>query len=64
MEFTGCSLAEATDRVVHSDIAGRGAGGGVIAVDATGTIAMPFNTAGMFRGRVTDKEAPWVAIWP
>lgn len=64
MEFGGMTLEQATSAVIHGDIAGLGAGGGVIACDHAGNISMPFNTAGMFRGSVRDANPPSVAIWP
>jgi L-asparaginase / beta-aspartyl-peptidase len=50
MRLAGQSLAEATDEVVLKQVAAIGGSGGVIAIDARGNIAMPFNTEGMYRG--------------
>ncbi|WP_198379104.1 isoaspartyl peptidase/L-asparaginase, partial [Burkholderia ubonensis] len=41
-------------------IAGRG---GIIAVDAHGNVAMPFNTDGMYRGYARVGTAPVVGIY-
>ncbi|RAA56163.1 beta-aspartyl-peptidase, partial [Burkholderia multivorans] len=41
-------------------IAGRG---GIIAVDAFGNVAMPFNTEGMYRGHARVGAAPVVGIY-
>ena len=41
----------------------RDAGGGLIALDKDGNIAMPFNTSGMFRASVKAGEQPFVAIY-
>ena len=37
--------------------------GGVIALDADGNIAMPFNTAGMYRGWIRPDGVPHVALY-
>ena len=46
------SLAEAARTVVFERIGGEGLGAGMVAVDAHGNIATPFNTVGMCRGWV------------
>ncbi len=50
--YLGETLAEATARVL-ADLKPYGIGAGLIAVDARGHVAAPFNTGGMFRGWVT-----------
>ena len=40
-----------------------GAKGGLIAIDRSGHIAMPYNTRGMYRGWMRQGETPQVAIW-
>ncbi|PMS38347.1 asparaginase [Trinickia symbiotica] len=63
MEYRKVSLREAAHDVVMNRlprIAGRG---GVIAVDALGNLAMPFNTEGMYRGYARVGEAPVTAIY-
>lgn len=49
MEYKGLSLQEATQEVIHNKMPQLGGEGGLIAVDAKGEIAMPFNTKGMYR---------------
>lgn len=49
MAYRGDSLREAADAVVMEVIPQHGGDGGVIALDGEGNIAMPFNTAGMYR---------------
>ncbi len=49
MRYRGASLAEATREIIHEKLPKLGGTGGLIAVDAAGRIAMPFNTPGMFR---------------
>ena len=59
---TGASLEAACEELVHRTLALGD--GGVIAIDAAGGIAMPFNTPGMFRGWLREEEdVPYVAIW-
>jgi beta-aspartyl-peptidase (threonine type) len=54
MRYGSMSLKEAADSVVMDELPsiGEGGSGGVIALDAEGNIAMPFNTPGMYRGYV------------
>jgi len=54
MRYGGMSLEEAANSVVMEELPsiGEGGSGGVIALDAEGNIAMPFNTPGMYRGYV------------
>jgi beta-aspartyl-peptidase (threonine type) len=49
MEFKGLDLIKAAHEVIHNRILKLGGDGGLIAVDAKGTITMPFNTEGMYR---------------
>ena len=62
MELAGLTVVDATAQVIR-ELAGLEGRGGLIAVDRTGTLAMPFNTAGMFRGSVSHKQPASVAIW-
>ncbi|HRF40655.1 MAG TPA: isoaspartyl peptidase/L-asparaginase [Saprospiraceae bacterium] len=50
MEYKGLSLNEAADMVVNKKLVEAGGEGGVIALDRNGNVAMPFNSAGMYRG--------------
>jgi beta-aspartyl-peptidase (threonine type) len=52
MEHAGLSVRDAADRVVMKTLKDAGGTGGVIAMDAHGNIAMPFNTEGMYRGYI------------
>jgi beta-aspartyl-peptidase (threonine type) len=60
MRHGGMSVQEAARSVVMDELPGMppdGGGGGVVAMDAEGNIAMPFNTPGMYRGYInTDGE--------
>ena len=62
MVHGGESLGAAASAVINDQLAAAGGDGGVIAVDAAGRIAMPFNTPGMYRGYATPDTA-WVGIY-
>ncbi|WP_161889241.1 isoaspartyl peptidase/L-asparaginase family protein [Pontibacter russatus] len=62
MDYKGMSLQEAADEVVMKKLVKRGGEGGVIAVDRHGNIAMPFNSAGMYRGYIKKGKSE-VAIY-
>jgi beta-aspartyl-peptidase (threonine type) len=57
-------LADAAEQVVNREIPGLGGSGGAIVLAADGSFAMPFNTGGMYRGRIGGDGVPHVAIWP
>ncbi len=63
MRHTDQSLAEAADTVINHVLVEAGGDGGVIAVDADGNIAMPFNTAGMYRAAVRTDGSVEVSIY-
>ncbi|MEZ4793459.1 MAG: isoaspartyl peptidase/L-asparaginase [Gelidibacter sp.] len=63
MEFKGLSVKDASDEVIQKRILEIGGDGGLIAVDSNGTIAMPFNTEGMYRGFKTSKGEEGIAIY-
>ncbi|MET4106140.1 isoaspartyl peptidase/L-asparaginase [Hymenobacter sp. UYP22] len=64
MEYRGLSLAEACRIVVHDKLAPIGGEGGLVAVDAAGNVALPFNSEGMYRAWQTSADnSPWVAIY-
>ena len=50
MIYGGKALGEAGEAIIHGELGELGGTGGMIAVDRDGHIAMPFNTAGMYRG--------------
>jgi beta-aspartyl-peptidase (threonine type) len=52
MRYGGRTLREAADDVILRRLTAAGGTGGVIAIDANGNTAMPFNTPGMYRGRI------------
>lgn len=53
MEYSHMTLKEATERVIQkqTEIGGKG---GLIALDKDGNVSLPFNTAGMYRGYITE----------
>lgn len=62
MKYAGLPLDEAAgEAVLH--LGKIGGEGGLIAVDAMGNIALPFNSEGMYRGFVTSNEAVSVEIY-
>ncbi|KAI3688823.1 hypothetical protein L2E82_46679 [Cichorium intybus] len=61
MEYKGLGLKEAAAYIVH-EVTPKGTTG-LVAVSATGEIAMPFNTTGMFRASATEDGFMEVAIW-
>ncbi len=58
MRYLGESLAVAARKALR-EVAKLGGSGGLVAVDARGRIAMPFDTEGMYRGCVTT-TGNWV----
>ncbi|UGS92264.1 isoaspartyl peptidase/L-asparaginase [Ralstonia wenshanensis] len=63
MEYAGKSLADATDDVVMRKLMAINGRGGLIAVDAQGNVALPFNTEGMYRGFARGAQEPVVSIY-
>ena len=61
MEYKGLGVREAAEAVIHGKL--NDGDGGLIAVSATGEIAMVFNSAGMFRGAADATGRFEVAIW-
>lgn len=62
MAYAGLSLADAAERVIHERLPCVQGRGGLIAVDAQGNVALPFNTEGMYRGVARVGETPVTAI--
>lgn len=63
MEYDDKSVADAADDVINRKLTEMGGTGGVICLDAEGNMAMPFNTAGMYRGTVTADGTIEVLIY-
>lgn len=63
MEYKGLSLKDATELLIMKKVPEMGGDGGLIALDKDGNVAMPFNTAGMYRGTVTKDGKIEVKIY-
>lgn len=63
MEHGRKSLQKASEQVIHEKLKAIGGTGGVICLDRNGNIAMPFNTAGMYRGYVDVSGRTEVLIY-
>lgn len=63
MKYQGLTLNEAADTVINKVLKDAGGDGGVIAIDAKGNIAMPFNSAGMYRASVDTAGNVTVSIY-
>ncbi len=63
VHYRGDSLSAAADEVVMKRVPELGGDGGVIAIDAAGNIAMPFNTSGMYRGWVHADGSRGTAVF-
>jgi len=59
--YLGESLEQASSKVIIDDFKPYGIGAGLVAVDAKGNVAAPYNTDGMFRGWVTPEGKFFVA---
>lgn len=62
MAYSGMPVAEAAATVI-ANIGAMGGDGGLIALDSDGNMAMPFNTAGMYRGAITESGEIELAIY-
>lgn len=62
MEYQNKNIQTATQETID-EIGKMGGDGGVIALDKNGNIAMPFNTAGMYRGAVTEDGEVMIEIY-
>jgi beta-aspartyl-peptidase (threonine type) len=57
------SIIQAADEVINQRLVEAGGTGGVIAIDAKGNIATPFNTSGMYRATKVGNEPANIMIW-
>ena len=62
MAYKGEDLTAACDTMIFGDLKRMGGGAGLIAVGRDGTVTLPFNTAGMFRGVAAESDG-WVSIY-
>lgn len=63
MAYAGKTVQKAADEVVLRRLRHLGGGGGLIALDAAGNLAMSFNTVGMYRASIRLGKEPSVAIY-
>lgn len=63
MAYGGATLAAAAEAVIMRRVPELGGDGGAIAVDRDGNIAMPFSTAGMYRGWIAMDGSRGIAIF-
>ena len=63
MEFKNFSLEKAAEETIHEHVLKLNGDGGLIAVDAHGNVAMPFNTEGMYRACKTSKGRKEISIY-
>ncbi|MEM0962427.1 MAG: isoaspartyl peptidase/L-asparaginase [Bacteroidota bacterium] len=63
MMYLDDDVADAANAVIHTSLTNAGGTGGIIALDRTGAVSMPFNTAGMYRGYVTRSGRVVVQIY-
>ncbi len=63
MRWAGMRVEEAAHQSIHDDVGALQATGGLIAIDAHGRWAMPFNSEGMYRGRVSLGSASVVEVF-
>ena len=62
MEYQKKDVKTAAQETID-EIEKMGGDGGLIALDKDGNIAMPFNTAGMYRGAITEKGEIFIEIY-
>lgn len=63
MEYKGLTLQQAADEVVMKKLKTFGGEGGLVALDAEGNIAMPFNTPGMYRAYRKSDGSKEISIY-
>ncbi len=62
MAYKGLGVAEATEAVI-AKVGEAGGDGGIIALDRDGRLSMSFNTAGMYRGAITESGEVVIGIY-
>ena len=62
MEYSNLTVEDATKKVIakQTEMGGKG---GLIALDKDGNVSMPFNTAGMYRGYITEEGVITIEIY-
>lgn len=63
MKYKGLSLEEAARSIIMEKLKEQGGSGGLIAIDRKGNVAMPFNTALMYRGTIRSGSSPEINVY-
>ena len=63
VQYLGETCTQAATHVVQTTLAEAGGTGGVIALGTDGTVALPFNTEGMYRGTITAAGVVTTAMY-
>ncbi len=63
VKYRGMTVQAAADEVINKKLKAVKGEGGVIALDAKGNFATPFNTEGMYRGWIGPDGVPRVSIY-
>ena len=63
MRLTGESLERAAEDVIMTELTALSGTGGIIALDRSGAITMPFNCKGMYRGWTVEGDGRKTAIY-
>ncbi|MFK7912665.1 MAG: isoaspartyl peptidase/L-asparaginase family protein [Pseudomonadales bacterium] len=63
VRYKGVSIREAGRQVLFDELLPNGGTGGVIIMSPTGTVAMPFNTEGMYRAKIDANGEREIAIY-
>ena len=63
MKYAGKGIIEASEDVIMERLKEQGGSGGVIGLDRQGTVMMTFNSEGMYRGYINQKDGPQVFIY-
>ena len=63
MELKAASVVRAAEEVIHKRLAAVGGKGGLIALDRSGNVAMPFSSTGMYRGDIGADGVETVMIF-
>lgn len=63
MKYGKLSMTDAANEIILKKLVSQGGEGGLIAIDKQGNIAMPFNTAGMYRGFMKSDGKSGVFIY-
>lgn len=63
IEYKGYSLQQACEYVVMDKLVKFGGEGGLIAVDSSGSVSLPFNSEGMYRASKKNQEKTFIGIY-